>query len=372
MLSNFKNIVSQTLVNVSGFRTDCKIVVFESDDWGSIRTPSQKVIDNLKSFGIDLDKNPYSKNDGLEKNSDVEYLFEILSKYKDSYGSHPIITKNFVTCNPDFKKIEKDLFKMYHNQKIDETYEIYEESNGVLSLMKNGIEAGLILPQYHGREHVNVEYWMELLNEDDYVCRKAFEYGVSGLSKSTAHHFKKNMQATYDTTNTSFVAESLLEGLNLFKEIFNFNSKSFIPNNFTLDDVHFKLLLQNNVKIIQGMKYQLFPNSDNQIQKRILRRNGEVNALGQTNIVRNCNFEPTESKKNYIYTLKEIKLAFFFNQPAVISSHRINFTSRISEKNRDVNLVDFDLLLKSILKLWPDVQFMTTLELANYYREKND
>ena len=49
---------------------------------------------------------------------------------------------------------------------------------------------------------------------------------------------------------------------------------------------------------------------------------------------------------------------FFTNQPAIISNHRASFVGGISVLNRDNGLQSLDLLLKSILSKWPDVEFV--------------
>ena len=47
MLNHFKKELLQTITNVLAYKTNRKIVVFESDDWGSIRMPSKLAYSNL-------------------------------------------------------------------------------------------------------------------------------------------------------------------------------------------------------------------------------------------------------------------------------------------------------------------------------------
>jgi hypothetical protein len=142
-VNNFKSFISSLHTNLSGKNISKKIVVFESDDWGAIRVPSKEAIDRLKIKGLDLTKNPYTRFDGLESNSDLESLLEILDKYKDIKGNHPIITANFVTCNPDFEKIKSSNFDQYFNQKISATYNNYSNSYKVLDLVFSANSNGL-------------------------------------------------------------------------------------------------------------------------------------------------------------------------------------------------------------------------------------
>ena len=67
--------------------------------------------------------------------------------------------------------------------------------------------------------------------------------------------------------------------------------------------------------------------------------------------------------------MNDIKVAFLLHKPAIISSHRVNYIGSLKESNRKNGLTQLSILLKSILKNWPDVQFMTTIELGKYIRE---
>ena len=67
----FKQVI-KNLSNIPSWRTNCKIVVFESDDWGSIRMPSKLAYSNLLKKGIGVDKSLYDTLDSLEKKEDLE------------------------------------------------------------------------------------------------------------------------------------------------------------------------------------------------------------------------------------------------------------------------------------------------------------
>ena len=73
MLNHFKKELLQTITNVLAYKTNRKIVVFESDDWGSIRMPSKLAYSNLLKKGIGVDKSYlYDTLDSLEKKEDLE------------------------------------------------------------------------------------------------------------------------------------------------------------------------------------------------------------------------------------------------------------------------------------------------------------
>ena len=75
MIDKLKNAIIQELINIPGFRTNRKIVIFESDDWGYIRMPSKKVYNQLLTDDIRVDNCPYNRYDSLASEDDLTFLF---------------------------------------------------------------------------------------------------------------------------------------------------------------------------------------------------------------------------------------------------------------------------------------------------------
>ena len=206
ILNNYKEVI-KNISNIPGWRTNRKIVVIESDDWGSIRMPSKKVFNTLKNNGIPVEKSPYCKFDSLESNEDLEALFEVLTSFKDINGSHPIITANTVVANPDFEKIEESSYKKYFYEPFTETLKRYPNHNKVLNLYQEGIANNVFFPQFHGREHVNIELWFKLLKTDKNF-KLAFKHNMWGLSNDVLPGLK-SIQATYDSTNINLLQKDI-------------------------------------------------------------------------------------------------------------------------------------------------------------------
>lgn len=57
---------------------------------------------------------------------------------------------------------------------------------------------------------------------------------------------------------------------------------------------------------------------------------------------------------------------FKFGKPANINTHRVNFSGNIDSENRDKHLLQLRNILKKIKKTWPDVEFMSISDMANY------
>ena len=65
-------------LNLLGKRVNTKIVVIESDDWGTIRMSSKEAFNSLLKKGYPVDQCPYNKYDALESNQDLEMLFLLI------------------------------------------------------------------------------------------------------------------------------------------------------------------------------------------------------------------------------------------------------------------------------------------------------
>lgn len=258
---SFKNFCSRVDTNAFGEFERQKILIIESDDWGAVRLPSVNVRERLLEKGINLNEEIYTIYDGLEKDSDIDDLMEVLMQYKDSNGVHPIFTMNFVVANPNFEKIKETDYQTYYRENIDFTYQSYTDSSRVLVKVKEGMKRGVFQTQFHGTEHVNVPIWLKLLQSDEECFKLAFEYKCFGLNRS-AFRGKEHIQATYDSCDQDYIISSVVYGLDLFEDLFGFRSSSFIPNNYVWNPCYNGILRDNGIRGMQGMKYTLLPKCD--------------------------------------------------------------------------------------------------------------
>ena len=155
--------LKRRLINLPGWHTTRKIVVIDSDDWGSIALPSLEVYKSLRDSGFRMEFNPYLKYDSLASENDLDALFSILTSFKDKNGNHPVFTANTVVANPDFEKIRSSDFTEYHYELFTETLKKYPKHSKSFDLWRQGIDQCIFYPQFHAREHLNVRYWMKSL-----------------------------------------------------------------------------------------------------------------------------------------------------------------------------------------------------------------
>ncbi len=360
------------LINIPGWSTKRKIVVLESDDWGSIRMSSRENRDNLIKLGFQLQNSHYNMYDALESNNDLSALFEVLSGHKDISGRSPVVTAVSIVANPDFEKIKNDNFENYHFESFVDTLKKYPAHENVFNLYSEGLKNRLFVPVFHGREHLNVQRWMRILNQKQTSLIQTFNHGVTGISRGINGEFIGDFQAAFDldySDDLVYQKEVLNSGLKLFEELWSKNAAYFVATNGPFNNELETVLAEHNVKFILAERKQIEPLGEGKYKKHF-RYLGMKNNLGQYYITRNAFFEPSclspsFSQQPVEKCLKSIERAFRWGKPAVISTHRVNYIGFIDEYNRNRSLKLLDTLLKSIIKKWPDVEFMTSIELGN-------
>lgn len=356
--------------NIGGWKTDRKIVLIESDDWGSIRMPSREVYENCLKEGYRVDLNAYERYDSLASEDDLELLFDLLTSFKDFKGNNPVITANCVVANPDFEKIKKNHFKKYYYELVTETFRKYPKHSRCFDLWRIGRDEKIFFPQFHAREHVNVSKFMRALQDKDPDVFWGFQNQMPGsIKKGEGRQGNDFVTATlYDSDADKLEKLAiLLDGLNLFKGLFTYKSESITPPNYLWSNDFNKPIAEKGVKYIQGINETREPNPLGRLIKHG-RKLGQRNKFNQIQLIRNCRFEPSLVKNpddELHRCLQQINIAFQLKKPAIISSHRINFVGYLDLENRNKNLIVLNKLLYSVLLIWPEVEFLTSVDLGN-------
>jgi len=328
-----------------------------------------KTLEAISELNPKLMDDPMNRLDSLESNQDLEELFEVLDSIKDKNGNPAVLTADTIVANPDFTKIKESGYSEYFFEPFTQTLKRYPNSGKVEELIGQGIKNKIYLPQFHGREHVNVAQWLGALQSGHKELLNAFRYGVFGINLLEKVSKRNNLMAAFDFENeTQKISKAgiVKEGLQLFEEIFGYRSETFIATTYVWDSSLEPELFKNGVIGIQGIPFQYIPAPGKDWYKRKFHFIGERNNLGQVYLTRNAFFEPALLPNTDVVgdCLKRIEIAFRWKKPAIIGSHRVNFMGSLDENNRTKNLKLFRQLLKEIVKRWPDVEFMSSDELG--------
>jgi hypothetical protein len=369
-LNTAKSSLVRNISNIPGWTTKRKILVIESDDWGSVRMPSLHSFYQLKAAGLELEgeSQRYNINDTLASVADLSLLFETISKYRDKNNRAAVFTAVCVVANPDFKKIRDHHFGTYFFEPFTKTLERYYPGEFPFGLWKEGIQRQLFIPQFHGREHLNVAEWMRALQQGNREALLAFDHGLWGFNNQPGGKGAISFQAAFDLYepgDLAVQAAAVQEGLALFENLFGYKARFFVPPNGPFNTSLEKIAAASGIQYMSASKIQLEPQGHGK-NKKLLHWLGQKNGNDQLYLTRNCFFEPSDIGKDWVTScLENISTAFRWNKPAVISSHRVNYIGALDPANRERGLTQLGALLKSVVQKWPEVEFCSSDELGD-------
>ena len=376
-MESMKSRIMRNVVNIPGWSTTRKILVIESDDWGSERVRSNEDSEALEKAGFDLSDTSFYRYDGLETDDDVRGLLEVLSKYKDRNGNHPVFTLACNVANPDYKRIKATNFEEYHYISSKQACNEDPRRKNVFDLHKEGISKGLTYPVFHGREHLNVQRWLRLLQAKDPSVSLLFEHGSCNYIYGINKQFLGELPAAFDlefASDLDYQREVIDDGLELFRKTWGYESRYFIMPNGPINNQLEKDTYSKGVQFLLGDRRQNEPLGDGKYKKH-LRWIGNRNRFGQYYLTRNGFLEPGVVEAGLCNDALEkgllaVERAFRWHKPAIISSHRINYIGFLNPEVRDKGLKTLDLFLAAVLKRWPDVEFMNSVQLGNLIAKK--
>lgn len=332
--------------------------------------PSREVFDNLQQNGIDLISDEgylYNKNDSLATAEDLASLFEVLTTVKDSSGRPAVFTPEAVVANPDFERIQQSDFKTYYYEPFPETLKTYPGCEESFRSWKEGMEKRLFVPQFHGREHLNVKAWMRALQQGHPKVRLAFDNRMWGISTATDPMIGFELQAAFDYNDPEdlvYHREVLTTGLDLFEELFGYRATYLVPANGICSSTLEPVCTGEGIRLLFVSRSHMEPMGHGKYKKRV-HWLGQHNHAGITYLTRNCFFEPVQPGRDWVDScLFDISTAFTWHKPAIISSHRVNYTGALYKENRDNGLEQLGELVKQIMKRWPEAKFLTSAELG--------
>jgi len=400
--------IKENLKNIAGWSTNRKIIVFSIDDYGNVRVDSKTAREKMSAAGMKV-QSAFDAYDALETRADLEILYDALSSVKDKNGSHAVFTPFALPCNINFEKMAEEGYEQYQYELLPDTYkklgalqpQAYENT---WDLWKTGISNGLMVPQFHGREHLNLKVFEEKLLQRDKALLTALSNrsytsisptGYPTISYTAAFDFwdfeekllqldKALLTALSNRSYTSISPtgyptisytaafdfwdfeendrfESIIQdGLNAFEKVYGYRSTHFNPPGGREHPVIHRFLQKN------GIKYSDTPWVKKEHQgrgkyKTVINYTGKRNHLGMIYEVRNVVFEPANERGiDWInFSMQQIETAFRWKRPAIISSHRVNYCGHIDESNRRKGIDGLKKLLQSIVRKWPDAEFMS-------------
>jgi hypothetical protein len=249
----------------------------------------------------------------------------------------------------------------------------YYQIEDALNYWQKGEKEKLFIPEFHGREHLDVKLWMKSLQEGEKNTLFAFKYRFWGFRPKSLNGMA--YQAAFnlhDTKDIPFQKEIIQSGVKLFNNLHQRKPSYFVPPNGLIHKDIIDEAVNVGITYISRSKIQKEPQGNGKFKKRF-HYIGKKGKNGLIYLTRNCFFEPSFRGNGFSLEdcLKDIEIAFNFNKPAVISTHRVNYIGGLKPDNRDEGNISLGKLLGKMLKQWPDIEFMSSVELGDTIRADN-
>jgi hypothetical protein len=246
---------------------------------------------------------------------------------------------------------------------------------GAWTLWQEGIAKGLIQPQFHGREHLNLTLINHRIKQNSLDLKANLENeSMAGLdSDLSGIGFTQAFALTPAKSLEEQLAihrEVIAAGMDTFEQVFDFRSQTFTPPSQVIHPSLFRFAEEQGIK---GIDKPYRVHRDLGDGKRIIEKNhlGKQGSQKHVTIVRNVVFEPAEEDvfDPVKRALQLIEAAFRWGKPAIISSHRVNFCGHIEPGYRAKGLANLKRLLDSMLLRWPEIEFISADELVKIIDE---
>jgi hypothetical protein len=311
------------------------VLIIESDDWGAGPVASQAAALNR--------------------------LLDVLARYRDRNGRHPVMTLALVLAVPDGPAIQRD--GRYHRRLLDEP--LFEP---VRQAIERGRAAGVFALQLHGLEH----YWPDALMASSDPSVRAW---LVEASPGTTERLPSHLQSRWVDASVlpsrpldpSVIDAAVTAETALYQRLFGGPPRVAVPPTFVWTEGVEQAWSRAGVEFVvtPGLRSACrnaagLPDCDSGPF------HNNQPGLGVTYLVRDDYFEPDRDHR------AERGLASLANKwaqrrPCLLETHRSNFISGDDSAAR--NLVEVDRLYVLALEHYPGLRFVSTEELGRELKE---
>jgi hypothetical protein len=318
-----------------------KCIVLESDDWGLERAKDEFALQKvIEKYG----KQYISRwtTDSLETVEDLDSIFELLNRYKERFENGPILTANFITHNLDYSSKGELQFRA-----ISDGFNFGESE--LFKKYKEGINRKIFMPQLHGFSHYNVSLLEQDFKSPDFI--DDLEVGFP-LAKST---IKGRLSIYRSECFDPNFQKNFVQAVKVFKDVFGFYAKTFIPPNYIYNQKENFVLSNNNIELLQSGAQLTSSEGKNFISPLFRKKKkliySERNARLDTHV--DYNFPANQC-------INSIETAFLNKVPAIVDIHRANFSGKFTPETRQRTLEELDKVFRYLSQKHPDAEFISS------------
>lgn len=299
-----------------------RAVVLESDDWGlcawSPDAAALRALADTPAFRTAAGRRYGGST--LESADDIRRLAAVLGAVTGGDGFPPVLQANTIVANPDYAAIDPEgppaELPLLRFPRVPSRW----ERPGLWEALAAAIEAGLWWPELHGLHHLPETAWLGALGRGDADARRAFaEQSPVCAAVETS--------GEYDPFEPAATRERLLAlAVRSFTETFGRAPASLCPPDYRWDDYLEAQSETLGIVALQGKGEQV------DTFARRLRRLWHVHRWPrfrhrQLYLPSRIAFEPLadDPRTGVDAAHAAVRAAWRRGQPAVISTHRVNY-----------------------------------------------
>ena len=316
------------------------VLILESDDWG---------------YG------PLLQAQRLDR------IAELLTRFTDGLGRHPVATLGVVLGGPDTERMRMEGWTKYHGVTLDDP-----RLAPVREAMLHGVERNVFALQLHGMEH----FWPACLMRSaasDARIRQWLGSAAFPLTEELPAPLQSRWIDAAELPSKPLPVDEIKaaadEEARAFAAMFGTAPEVVVPATFVWNSTVEAGWVGAGARIVvtPGLR-----NESRDAQGRVVageRRyfNGETGPRGVTYAVRDCYLEPSLGQR-HVQALDSLRAKTRLGRPTLVEIHRLNFIGDESTAQRALDEVKH--LLDAAREAFPTLRFMSTAELARHSRDR--
>ncbi len=303
-----------------------KAVVLESDDWGlaawSPDEQAHRVLTGTPAFRTPAGR-LYGRST-LESAEDVRLLASVLLEVKGRDGLPPVLQANTIVANPDYDALEPPTFAVQSlpivmHPQLPSRW----QRPGLWDAVHRAEEEGVWWAELHGLHHLPATVWLHAL-------RRGMDDARRSHAQASPICLAVEASGEYDAGEPREVrAADLAQAIDGFTRLFGRAPSSFCPPDYRFDDWFEAEAEKLGITTLQGKPEQAGGRWA-ALRRRWLLLRFPHRQGARFYLPPRIAFEPRgnarpDGRVGHTAALRAVRAAWNRGQPAILSTHRLNF-----------------------------------------------